>query len=112
MTLTELVEIIDSNGKGVNAYIECHRACRDQLASQPDNAMSYFLLMFVAGRFADTYDDQPLLSQKAEEEFSNFKKYVEQLVAIENTSASNDKIGAYNSITAEIANHKLKRSCI
>lgn len=112
MKLTELVNIIESNGKGVGAYVECHRACRDQLATQSDNALSYFLLMFAAGRFADTYDDQPLTSPKAEEEFLNFKSYVAQLEAVENETTPDNKIAALNRITAEIANHKLMRSSV
>ncbi|MEJ8472556.1 hypothetical protein [Roseibium algae] len=107
MSMTELVRIIEDFGKGVRAYNECSRACRDQLKVQSDTAAAYFLLAIVAEKFVDTYDDQPLSSPIAEAEFKRFKGYVEQFEATERASDPSAKLDTLNRIADEIANHKL-----
>ncbi|WP_153769949.1 hypothetical protein [Labrenzia sp. CE80] len=108
MSMTELVKIIEDNGKGVRAYSECNRACRDQLVVQSETAAAYFLLSMVSEKFVDTYDDQPLSSSIAEAEFKRFKGYVGQFEASERAADPAEKLNTLNRIADEIANHKLR----
>ncbi len=105
MSLTELVEIIEDQGKGVRAYAECARMCRDRLQSRSGLSAAYLLLTIAADKFVDAYDDQPLLSQRAEDEFLRFKGYVDQLQAGEQQTDATVKLETLNRIAAEIANH-------
>lgn len=107
MSMTELVNIIEDQGKGVRAYIECARRCRDRLMTHSDQSAAYFLLAIAADKFVDTYDDQPLLSQRAEDEFLHFKNYVEMLVEAEQSSNAETKLRTLNDVAADVANHKL-----
>lgn len=112
MSMTELVKIIEDQGKGVRAYVECARICRDRLKTQSDLAAGYFLLTIAADKFVDAYDDQPLLSQRAEDEFLHFKNYVEQLDKAQTSDDPTVKLEALNRVATEITNHKLLRSSV
>lgn len=109
MRMTELLKIIEDNGKGVRAYSECARAAREGIKTQPNQAVSYYLLSIAADRFVDTYDDQPLLSQGAEDVFQSFKSYVDQLAATEQESDAAKKLQVLNQVATEIAEDKFLR---
>lgn len=110
MSISELVGIIEGQGKGVRSYIECARTCQERINAHPDQAVSYYLLNIAANRFVDAYDDQPLVSTLANNEFLNFKSYVDQLQAVEQETDSAMKLCTLNRVATEIANHKLLRS--
>lgn len=110
MRMIELIKVIQDQGKGVRAYIECARRCREQIKNDADQAAAYLLLTIAADKFVDAYDDQPLLSQRAEDEFLHFKNYVEKLVETDQSASSDIRLAALNSVAADIANHKLTRS--
>lgn len=112
MSMTELVKIIEDLGKGARAYVECGRTCRDRLRTQSDHSAAYFLLTIAADKFVDAYDDQPLLSQRAEDEFLHFKSYVDQLEATERETDPAANLVTLNRVAAEIANHQLLRSSV
>lgn len=103
MRITELLNIIEDNGKGVRAYSECGQAARECIKTQSDQATAFYLLSIAADRFVETYDDQPLLSQGAEYAFQNFKNYVEQLAAITQENDAATKLQTLNRVAAEIA---------
>ncbi len=106
MSMTELVTIIETNGKGVRAYQDCAQTARDRVKARSEEAAAYLLLAMAAETFVDAYDDQPLLSQNAENEFLRFKNYVEQLESIEKNSDGATKLDALNRVAAAIASHK------
>lgn len=112
MSMYDLVNIIEEKGKGVHAYSECAKLAREHLKTPSDQSAAYFLLAFVAGRFADTYDDQPLLSQIAESEFEKFKSYVDQLENADKSDNSTQKLDTLNRIASEVTTHKLVRSSV
>lgn len=107
MSMTELVQIIENQGKGVRSYVECARTARERIKTQSDNAAAYYLLAIAADKFVDAYDDQPLLSQNAEDEFLHYKNYVEQLEAAAAQAEASKKLDALNRVAASVANHKL-----
>jgi len=110
MNISELMSIIESQNKGVRAYIECARICQERINSQSEQAAAYYLLKIAANRFVDAYDDQPLVSTLADSEFLNFKSYVDQLHAVEQEADPAMKLSALNRVASEIANHKILRS--
>lgn len=110
MSISELVEIVESEGRGVRSYTECARVCQERINDKPDQAASYYLLKIAANRFVDAYDDQPLTSQAADREFSAFKGYADELFAVEEESDPAKKLTAINKVAALIANHKYLRS--
>lgn len=110
MQMTELLNIIEDNGKGVRAYSECGRAARKCIKTQSDEAAAYYLLSIAADRFVETYDDQPLLSQGAEDAFLNFKSYVELLAATGRESDATAKLQALNRVATEIADDRFLKS--
>lgn len=112
MSISELVGIIEGQGRGVRSYIECARTCQERINENPDEAASYYLLKIAANRFVDAYDDQPLVSTLADSEFLNFKNYVEQLHAAELETDPAMKLSTLNRVATEIANHKLLRSSV
>ncbi|MCR9138832.1 MAG: hypothetical protein NXI27_22715 [Alphaproteobacteria bacterium] len=112
MRMSELVKIIEDQGKGVRAYIACARLCRDQLKTRSDQSAAYLLLAVAADKFVDTYDDQPLLSQRAEDEFLHFKSYVDRLDEADRSSNADDRLKALNDVAIDVANHKLVRSTV
>lgn len=112
MLMTELSKIIEEQGKGVRAYAECARTCRERLKTHSDQSAANFMLKIAADRFVDAYDDQPLLSQRAEEEFEEFKSYVDRLEAAQQASDPLVKLDALNRVATQIANHRLLRSTV
>ncbi|MEP3279227.1 MAG: hypothetical protein ABJN26_13195 [Stappiaceae bacterium] len=112
MSMLELVQVIEEQGKGVRAYSECARICQERLNTHPDQAAGYYLLKIAANRFVDAYDDQPLLSQTAEDEFQSYKHYADQLEPLHVSSDLNEKLDAVNRVAALIANHKHLRSSV
>lgn len=110
MSISELVGIIEAQGKGVRAYMECAQTCQKRINECPNDAASYYLLKIAANRFVDAYDDQPLVSTLAESEYLNFKNYVDQLHAAELESDPAMKLGIINRVATDISNHKLLRS--
>ncbi|MGJ8532752.1 MAG: hypothetical protein ACSHYC_11280 [Alphaproteobacteria bacterium] len=110
MRMTELLNIIENNGKGVRAYSECGRAARECIKTQSDQATAYYLLSIAADRFVETYDDQPLLSQGAEDAYLNFKSYVEQLAETEQENDAAKKLQTLNRVAAEIADDRFLKS--
>lgn len=112
MRMTELLNIIEEYGKGVRAYSECRRAARECIKTQSDQAAAFYLLSLAADRFIETYDDQPLHSQGAEDAFQNFKNYVEQLAAIEQDDDPASSLRSLNRVAADIADDKFLRPAI
>ncbi|MDF1776677.1 MAG: hypothetical protein P1V13_11635 [Rhizobiaceae bacterium] len=112
MRISDLLDIIENQGKGVRSYIECARICQERINEKPEDAASYYLLKIAANRFVDAYDDQPLLSNLADSEFLNFKNYVDQLHAAEQEADPAMKLSTLNRVAHEIANHKLLRSAV
>lgn len=106
MSITKLANIIEDNGKGARAYVECSRVARMNIVESPDMAAAYFLLSVACDRFVDAYDDQPLLSQTAEDEFLHFKNYVDQFEAAEKENSEAAKLKALNEIARQVAEHK------
>ena len=106
MSMTELIEIIEENRKGVRAYTECARTCRDRLAAHPDQSAEYFLLTVAAENFVNAFDDQPLISHRAEDEFLRFKSYIDLLHAVGQEDAD-AKLATMNRIATDIANNDL-----
>tara|TARA_R110002167_G_scaffold44741_15_gene134519 strand:- start:2094 stop:2432 length:339 start_codon:yes stop_codon:yes gene_type:complete len=110
MKMTELVTTIEANGKGVRAFGECGRQARDRIAENPDQAAAYFLLAVAADRFVDTYDDQPLLAPRADDEFLIFKNYVEQFEKARESGSDDAMLKALNDVSRQIAEHRLHRT--
>nr|WP_306267189.1 hypothetical protein [Pararhizobium sp. IMCC3301] len=110
MKMTELVTTIEANGKGVRAFGECGRQARDRIAGNPDQAAAYFLLAVATDRFVDTYDDQPLLAPRADDEFLTFKKYVEQFEKARENGSDAEMLKALNEVSKQIAENWLRRT--
>ena len=110
MSIHDLISKIEHHGKGVHAYMECMRLAKERLETPSDLAAAYFMLKHAADKFVHAYDDQPLSSARAEEEFVHFKNYVEQLGALETTPDPSTKLGILNRVATEIANHNIARS--
>lgn len=106
MSMSELLDIIEANGKGVRAYIECSLQARLEISAQPKSAAMYFLLAIAADRFAESFDDQPLLSQKAEDEYLRFKEYVTQFEQAEADGSDAARLSAINAVSRQIAEHR------
>lgn len=107
MSMTELVQIIEDQGKGVRSYVECARTARERIKTQSENAAAYYVLAIAADKFVDAYDDQPLLSQHAEDEFVHYKSYVERLETAAAQADEGKKLDTLNRVAADVANHKL-----
>ncbi len=105
MSMTELVSILETNGKGVRAYVECGREARRCITEYPEQAIAYFLLAVTADRFVEAYDDQPLYSDKAEEAYLRFKKHVDQIIRAEKENSDSVMLKTLNEMSVEIANH-------
>lgn len=112
MSMTELVKIIEDQGKGVRAYIECGRMCRDRFKTHSGQSAAYFLLTVAADKFVEAYDDQPLPSPSAEDEFLHFKSYVDQLEATERETDPAKNLVTLNRVAAEIAGRQLLQSSV
>ena len=110
MSMRDLIRKIEQHGKGVQAYTESMQLARKRLETPSDLAAAYFMLRYAADKFVHAYDDQPLLSTHAEEEFKHFKNYIEQLSELETTSDASTKLDILNRVAAEIANHNIPRS--
>lgn len=110
MSMTELIEIIEEKGKGVRAYGESARVCRDRLKTHPEQSAAYFLLTVAAENFVNAFDDQPLISHRAEDEFLRFKSYVDLLQAVGQGTDAGAKLKVLNRIATDIANNDLFRS--
>ncbi|PCJ90158.1 MAG: hypothetical protein COA52_10800 [Hyphomicrobiales bacterium] len=106
MSIAEFVTIIEDNGKGVRGYIECSQLARIKMEEIPDMATAYFLLSIACDRFVDAYDDQPLFSQKAEDEFVIFKSYVDLFAIAEKENSETVKMKALNDVARKVAEHK------
>ncbi|MEP4378434.1 MAG: hypothetical protein ABJ215_08110 [Alphaproteobacteria bacterium] len=109
MSMTELIEILEENGKAVRAYGASARACRDRLKAHPDQSAAYFLLTVAAENFVNAFDDQPLISQRVEDEFLRFKSYIDLLHAAEQGGDADAKLATLNRIATEIATNDLFR---
>lgn len=109
MSMTELIEILEANGKAVRAYGEIARTCRDRLKIPSNQSAAYLLLAVAAENFVNAFDDQPLASQKVEDEFLRFKSYIDQFHAAEQGADAGVKLSTLNRIATEIANHDLFR---
>jgi len=79
MKLLDLEGIVEKNGKGVRAYLDCSRQAHENIQQNPELAVFHFLLAVAADQFIETYGDQPLLSQTAGREFDRFSSFVETL---------------------------------
>ena len=110
--MIDLIKVLEEHGKGVRAYIKCMQIASNRLKQTSDEAAAYFMLKYAAGKFVHAFDDQPLLSSRAEEEFHVFKRYVEQLSEIETSSDGVANFGILNRVATEIANHKLVQSSV
>lgn len=106
MSMSELVDTIEDNGKGVRAYNECSRQARLNILAEPDLAAAYLLLAIAAERFVDTYDDQPLHSQKAEDEYLHYQRYVTQFEQAEKEDTDLARLRAINVVARKIAEHR------
>ena len=103
MQLSDFVEIIEANGKGVRAYRECARTAREALKSEPEQMTALFVLASAADKFIDAYDDQPLNGEEAEKEFLRFKSYVETLESASDAAAM---VMALNKVVSDVVNLK------
>lgn len=112
MSMTDLTDKIVEHNKGVQAYIECMEIANGRLKEVSELSSAYFLLKYAAGKFVHTFDDQPLLSSRAEEEYENFKSYVDKLSELETATDAQTKFDILNKVAIEIANHKLQRSAV
>ena len=108
MSLIELVKIVETNGKGVRAYVECVRAARGYLETQSHYSAAFFLLHAAAEQFIDRYDDQPLLSERAEDEFQRFRAWAEQLATAHDSADQVFVLKTLNAVAADIASHQLR----
>lgn len=104
MELTNLIEVVESNGKGVRAYRECVRVAREQVQGNNPLAAAFFVLSIAAEKFVDGYDDQPLGSDTAEAALKVFKSYVETLDGAADDAAL---VAALNEVSADILNRKI-----
>lgn len=109
MSMTELIEILEDNGKAVRAYGEISRACRDRLKNLSGQSAAYLLLAVAAENFANAFDDQPLASQKVEDEFLRFKSYIDEFHTAEQGADAGVKLSTLNRVASEIANNDLFR---
>lgn len=112
MSLHDLTLLVEEKGKGVRAYVACMQLASERLEEETELSCAYFILKYAAGKFVHAFDDQPLLSSRAEEEFDNFKHYVEKLSKIEAAPDAATKFKIINQVATEIANHKLLRSVV
>ncbi|MEO0980779.1 MAG: hypothetical protein AAFY24_26200 [Pseudomonadota bacterium] len=106
MSLYKFIEIIEESGKGAQSYQECLREARRQLSASSQNAASYFILASVAEKFVDTFYDQPLLSQTADEQYDNFKDYVIRLSKAEETGDASIILDALNKVSYDVEKNK------
>ncbi len=103
MKILDLEDIVERNGKGVRAYLDCSRQARENIRRNPDLAVFNFLLAVAADQFIDTYEDQPLLSQTAGREFDRFSGFVETLESAASDRSSELQIRALNDVALAIA---------
>jgi hypothetical protein len=70
----KLIDVMQGDALGVQAYEECSRIAATAIAEQPGAAAPFLLLGMIANRFIDAYRDQPLSRKTAEDQA---KRYVE-----------------------------------
>lgn len=98
----QLLECLNEQGAGVRAYDACARMARARVSEEPDNAAAYLLLAYVAQRFVESYDDQPLSVEAASEEFQQFTDLVKMLDKAEADASADARIAALNVVAAKL----------
>ena len=105
MKLTDLIDVIEANGKSVRAYRECARIANEQLLENPKDASAFFVLGVAAQRFVESYDDQPLDEAGVAKAFERFSSFVSTLVdAGEGAEA---RLTALNEVSLAVIDQKL-----
>lgn len=99
----DLVKGLNEHGAGVRAYEACARAARARIAGEPQNAAALLLISYAAQIFVDSYDDQPLTVEVANDEFARFSAIVERLDGAAKAGSVDAMLAAVNDVAARIA---------
>lgn len=99
----DLVKGLNEHGAGVRAYEACARAARARIAGEPQNAAALLLISYAAQIFVDSYDDQPLTVEVANDEFARFSAIVKRLDGAVKAGSADAMLAAVNDVAARIA---------
>jgi hypothetical protein len=99
----DLVKGLNEHGAGVRAYEACARTARARIAAEPHHAAALLLISYAAQIFVDSYDDQPLTVEVANDEFARFSAIVTRLDEAAKAGSADAMLSAVNDVAARIA---------
>ena len=106
---SDLLELIDENGRSVRAYEICARTARNRAIGELDNSAALFLLAMAAQRFVDSFDDQPITVDEAAREGEKIGGYITDLNDAYNQSDTGIRISALNKVANALSQKKPDR---
>ena len=95
--MNELLEWLRLQKGGVGTYAQFCQKALALRASQPEHAALARLLADLAGRFADTYDGEPLSLDVAERALNRLTRLVERAVRV-NSAGLPEQVALLNEI--------------
>lgn len=98
------LEILEQQGGSVRAYEACAEAARAYMHEAPETAAACFVIFSAARRFVDSYDDQPLSSSTAKQEYDAFKADIRALSDAYDKGSDSDRLAAINRMAMRVAN--------
>lgn len=109
MKLQSLIDIIDEHGMGAQSYLECSREARRRLDVQTNSSAAYLIIALLAEKFVDSFYDQPLLTQTAEDQFRTFKSYISRLSEAEENGDANSILDALNHVSYDVSMNRNRK---
>ena len=97
------LEILEQQGGSVRAYEACAEAARSYMHETPETAAACFVIASAARKFVDSYDDQPLSSVAAKQEYEAFKADIRALGEAYGKGTDSDRLAALNRMAERIA---------
>jgi hypothetical protein len=101
-----LVEILERNGKGINAYRQCIKAAQEAIIRDESVAAPLFLLSSAAEDFIQLYERMPLQSAVLNDAFDQFVEDLTELQTSFSEGESDTMLSALNSVALRMAKHR------
>ncbi|WBU56122.1 hypothetical protein [Paracoccus sediminicola] len=99
---SDVIEIIETNGKSIHAYNDVAGMLRRNAASQPEDAAGYLVLALAAEQFLELNERMPLRAPQVAESFDRIKSFAESLD--QGRAAGREAyLGAIESVAHQIA---------
>lgn len=92
------LEELSAKGGGVRAFDACARIARSRIADEPSAAAALLLISYVAQRFVESYDDQPLTMDAADEERVQFRAIIGMMEDAYASGSAEAKVEALNKV--------------